>query len=715
MTIVKRDGTRTNYDGEKIKNAMRKAMNEGSGADEKLIDEIEREIREELENEFHQGEFTVENASDLIEDKLMAKGKFNTARRYIKYRAEHENNRNKKWEMTDLQYDIWSQKYEHDDEGFEGFLERVSGGNKDIKKLIRDKKFIFGGRILAGRGLNYKGIKTTYSNCYVLPEPKDNLESIFDTAKNMARTFSYGGGVGINIGKLRPRGSKVHNSAKETTGAVSFMDLYSMVTGLIGQNNRRGALMISIPSNHPDLEEFINIKSDLSKVTKANISIMLYDEFMESVWTKSMYKLTFMVEDTGEVIEKVVDADRVFTMLAKLNWSHAEPGALYWSTIENYHLMSNDPTFKYTGVNPCAEEPLPENGACLLGSINLSAYVKNKFTKDAYFDFEEFKKDVMIATVGLNEVLDEGIPFHPLKEQGETARDLRQIGLGLMGYGDMLIMLGLQYGSTEAINFTENIAKLMINSALQQSALLAKEFGAFPKYNAKYVLSSKFLNVVATTETFNLIEKYGLRNSQVLTSAPTGSISTMWGITGGIEPIYQISYTRKTETLNDGETYYKVFTPIAREYMELNNIKHQEDLPNFFVTAMTLNWKDRVDTQAVWQTYIDASISSTVNLPEYTTVDEVKELYIYAWQQGLKGITIFRDGCERAGILTSGDTKKQPQSKDMSIEELQDLIYVKAQEKLKLNPNTCPMCGGGLIHAGGCTECTDCGYSPCSL
>jgi ribonucleoside-diphosphate reductase alpha chain len=347
-----------------------------------------------------------------------------------------------------------------------------------------------------------------------------------------------------------------------------------------------------------------------------------------------------------------------------------------------------------------------------LGSINLSAFVKNKFTKNAYFDFSDFENTVRIAVNGLNEVLDEGIPFHPLEEQKQTARDLRQIGLGVMGYGDMLIMLGLSYGSLEALLLTEKVASSLSNKALQSSSLLSKEHGAFPKYNENYVLKSKFLNTVATPETLDLIKKHGLRNSQCLTSAPTGSLSTMWGITGGIEPIYQISYTRKTETLNDGETYYKVFTSIAREYMEINNIKSQESLPEFFVTAMTLNWKDRVDTQSVWQKYIDASISSTVNLHKDVSVEEVKQLYIYAWQKKLKGITIFRDGCKRASILMSSPVSK---TEDLSIEQLQDLIHEKAQEKLRVNPHMCPMCEGELVHTGGCSECLDCGYSPCSL
>lgn len=361
------------------------------------------------------------------------------------------------------------------------------------------------------------------------------------------------------------------------------------------------------------------------------------------------------------------------------------------------------------------EEPLPDFGACLLGSINLAKFVKNKFTHNSYFDFHEFKDAVSVAVRALNDVLDEGLPFHPLEQQKETARDLRQIGLGIMGYGDMLIMLGLEYGKKEALEFTEIVAEELSNAALQESARLARDFGTFPKYNKEYILNSEYLKTVASKETLDLIKKYGLRNSQCLTSAPTGSISTMWGITGGIEPIYQISYTRRTETLNDGETYYKVFTPIAREYMDFKGLQKESELPKFFTTAMTLNWEDRIKTQSVWQKYIDASISSTVNLPKEATVEDVKQLYIRAWQEGLKGVTIFRDGCKRLGILSSDTTSTPQDVNSMSIEELQDLIKEKADNQLKDNPDNCPLCSGKMIFTGGCSECVDCSYSPCSL
>ena len=254
-----------------------------------------------------------------------------------------------------LGIDIWEKKYRYNNESFNEWLDRVSGNNEDVKRLIVEKKFLPGGRILSNRGLEKYGIKTTLSNCYVIAPPDDNIESIFDCAKKLARTYSYGGGCGIDISNLAPRGSKVNNTAKETSGSVSFMDLYSLVTELIGQNGRRGALMISLDCTHPDLEEFIEIKSDLNKVTKANISIKITNDFMNAVKNKERFKLSFVREETDEVIEKEVDAYEIFHKFCKMNWNYAEPAMLFWDRIENWNMLSEDSNFKYAGTNPCAK------------------------------------------------------------------------------------------------------------------------------------------------------------------------------------------------------------------------------------------------------------------------------------------------------------------------------------------------------------------------
>ncbi len=253
-----------------------------------------------------------------------------------------------------LGIDIWNKKYRYNNESFDEWLDRVSGGDKELRQLILEKKFLFGGRILSNRGLDKKGEKVTLSNCYVITPPEDNIESIFNCAGKLARTFSYGGGCGIDISNLAPKGAKVKNTAKETSGAVSFMDLYSLVTGLIGQNGRRGALMISIDCSHPDLEDFINVKSDLNKVTKANISIKITDEFMKGVKNQEKYKLSFTRKETGEVIEKEIDAYEFFHKMCEMNWDYAEPGMLFWDRIENWNLLSEDKNFSYAGTNPLA-------------------------------------------------------------------------------------------------------------------------------------------------------------------------------------------------------------------------------------------------------------------------------------------------------------------------------------------------------------------------
>lgn len=546
-----------------------------------------------------------------------------------------------------LGQDIWERKYRYENETFDEWINRVSGGNSEIANLIKEKKFLFGGRILANRGLENKGRKISLSNCYVIEPPEDNIESIFDCAKKLARTYSYGGGCGVDISKLSPRGAKVNNAAKETTGSVSFMDLYSMVTGLIGQAGRRGALMLSLSCEHPDLEEFIGIKSDLDRVTKANISIRITDKFMAAVKNKTPFTLSFTRLETGETITKEIDAYEMFHKMCEMNWDYAEPGMLFWDRINNWNLLSCDDEFEYAGTNPCAEEPLPAGGSCLLGSINLA-----EFACDTGFDFESFKHCVKSSVIALNEVLDEGLPLHPLKEQRESVYDWRQIGLGIFGLADLLIKLGIKYGSPEAIDLCDMIGHTMADMAIKTSAVLAKEYGVYPKYKPEAVEQSAFYSKNALGETKELVESFGLRNSQLLTIAPTGSLSTMLGVSGGIEPIFANYYTRKTESLKGHDEYYKVYTPIVKEYMNKHGLKDDSELPDYFVTAQTLDYKNRIYMQSIWQSHIDASISSTVNVPNDFTVEQVEGLYMTAWDAGLKGVTIFRDGCKRAGILT---------------------------------------------------------------
>lgn len=588
----------------------------------------------------------------------------------------------------ELPITIWKNKYRHNDENFEQWLNRISAGNDQLKELIRAKKFIFAGRILSNRGI--KGRKLTLSNCYVVTPPKDNLESIFEAGAKMARTFSYGGGCGIDVSNLRPKGADVNNAAKTTSGATSFMDFYSYITGLIGQEGRRGATMLSISCEHPDLEEFINLKSNLDVCTKANISVRITDAFMRAVETNSDFNLEFTLED-GSKIGRVINAREIFMLLAKRNWEMAEPGVLFWDRIVNYNLLQ-DTEFEYAGVNPCAEEPLPAGGSCLLGSLNLSEFVKDPFTDMAEIDIDGLQIATIEATKALNEVLIEGLPLHPLKEQQDSVANWRQIGLGTLGLGDMLIKLGVKYGSQKSLEIIQTVYRNIAISAIACSISLAKIHGSFPKCNEQMVqaiITSDFIKNLNLDEAMlDDIKRYGLYNSQLLTCAPTGTIGTMLQVSTGVEPNFAFSYNRRTVSLNSEEKIYPVEAKIVQEYKKATGTTV---LPDYFVTAADINYHDRIKVQSALQSYIDASISSTVNLPNNVTIEDVFDLYIEAWKHGLKGITIYRDGCQRQGILT---TEKQETKEN---KELQRGEVRKASDDLIGRKRTL-ITGCGTLH-----------------
>lgn len=546
----------------------------------------------------------------------------------------------KDWNLSQLGEDIWKKKYQNGDETFDQWLDRISNKDADVKDLIINKKFIFGGRILASRGVTDR--KVTYSNCYVLPQVGDSIEDIYDTAKHLARTFSYGGGCGIDISQLRPKGSHVNNAALTTTGAVSFMETFNNVSKTIGQKGRRGALMISMDVNHPEIKDFINAKTQNEKLEGCNISVRTDDLFM-----------TRVIAGDG-------NANELMYKLAENNWNWGEPGMLFWDNVNTETLLSEyikNGEFEFAGVNPCAEETLPAGGSCLLGSLNLSEFVKDPFGKKPAFDIPEFKRVVKIAIKALNQVLDEGLPLHPLQIQRDSVAKWRQIGLGIMGFGDMLIKMRIPYGSDRCSNLIASIGKALCNAGLQESALLAKELGTFEAYNEDYILNSFYLQCKVEDgeiydETINLIKSYGLRNSQLFTIAPTGSIGTMFGISTGVEPIYDVNgFARTTKSLNEEDKVYMEYPDIVQRAIEADDIDMLNNKPAYLIGAKDLDFMSRVKTQADWQQWIDASISSTLNLPNDATVEDVFKAYVLAHELGCKGLTVFREGCKREGIL----------------------------------------------------------------
>ena len=355
MLIEKREGYLEEYKPVKIINAIEKVFEElNSNLPHNVLDDIVTDIDFAV---MDSKRTSVEEIQDMVEDALIHRGYIKEAKAYIKYRENRAKARERGWDMDELQTAIWENKYRYNDESFDEWVDRVSGGDKRVGKLIRQKKFIFAGRILAHRGLQNDGKRITFSNCYVMTPPEDNIEAIFETSKELARTYSAGGGCGVDISKLRPKGMEVNNSARTTSGATSFMSLYDLTTGLIGQNGRRGALMISMDVHHPDVMDFINIKTEENSITKANISLRVSDEFMNAVVDRKPY-MTRWSGDGQPTLLKEMDADEVFKMNARNNWDWAEAGFLFWDRIKNYHLQSHNPNHEFAGVNPCAKHRL---------------------------------------------------------------------------------------------------------------------------------------------------------------------------------------------------------------------------------------------------------------------------------------------------------------------------------------------------------------------
>ncbi len=535
---------------------------------------------------------------------------------------------------------------------------------KEIEKnfywLLEDFKFVPGGRILFGAGSNHKA---TLLNCYYLPIKKDSLEGIYDTAKEMARTYSYGGGVGIDISILRPKGSAVNNAARFSTGSISFMELYSVTTGIIGQTGRRGALMITLDVTHPDIEDFVTIKKDKKSVRYANISVKVYDDFMEAVENDKPFTLYFK-NDKVE-FKKEIKARDLWKKIIDTAVNTGDPGIMFWDRMKSESPTEYDDRIKIMGTNPCSEQPLENYGACDLGAINLDYFVKNQFTENAEVDWENLDKTIRYGVRFLDNVLDYSYDRHALKEQAEETVYARRIGLGIMGLANMLISMNLKYDSEKAIEFVDYLMKRIKETAYDESSNLAKEKGSFPAFVAEKHLQRNFVKRLDKS-ILEKIEKNGLRNSCILTVAPTGSISSMAGVSGGIEPIFALSYTRRSESLS--EEKFEVLDPFVKRYMEKFGIKDKSELPETFVTAHKIDPFFRVKMQAAIQKHIDSSISSTVNLSADTDADTVDKIYRYAWKLGCKSITVYREG-SKEDILKATDEKPLEKA-EKSVEKL---------------------------------------------
>jgi ribonucleoside-diphosphate reductase alpha chain len=520
--------------------------------------------------------------------------------------------------------------------------------------LLADFRMVPGGRILHAIGNPHN---VTALNCYVLPAPHDSIQGIYHTAWELAETFKRGGGCGIDLSSLRPKHAPVHNAARFSTGAVSFMDLYSMTTGIIGQEGRRGALMLTMADSHPDVLDFCGSKRHLQQVRYANISVRVTDALMQAVERDAEWPLQYTNAADHIAVRQVIRARELWEALLTGARDVAEPGCLFWDTIRRVSVSDRYPGMAVVSTNPCGEEPLEPYGDCCLGALNLLACVVAPFTPQARLDLDALEKATRRAVRFLDDVLTWNQGHHPLPQQEEAATRGRRLGLGLMGLADMLCQLGLTYDTDAAIEKAAAVVEQVKLWAYDASADLAAEKGAFPAFEATRHFDNPFFASFPPA----LLEKLtrqGLRNVTLLTIAPTGTIAALAGCTSGIEPIFALSYTRRSESLSERE--FAVEYPLATQYRTAHHLAADAALPDCFITAHRIDPEKRVGMQATLQRHIDQAISSTINLPREASRDTVERIYRQAWQAGCKGITVYREGAREGILLTAAEASQTP-------------------------------------------------------
>ncbi|MBH09990.1 MAG: ribonucleoside-diphosphate reductase, adenosylcobalamin-dependent [Candidatus Marinimicrobia bacterium] len=516
--------------------------------------------------------------------------------------------------------------------------------NKWEKKffaILKNFKFVPGGRIMHGAGR--EDITTTLNNCYVVAVKDDSVKSIYETIINEALTYKYGGGCGHDLSVLRPSGEAINGTGGESCGPTGFMNLFSENTNTIAQHGRRGANMQTLRIDHPDIEKFIEMKTgDIDMIKYSNISVLLTHDFMNAVKNNLDFDLKY-----NSKIYKTIKAKYLWKKVIENAHASAEPGILFWDTMTEYH--NAEYCSPLVSTNPCAEQPLPDGGCCNLGAVNLDRFVDNQ----GNFLIEDFKETVATGTRFLDNVIDYNIDRHALEVQKKNAENDRRIGLGILGLGDMLVRMGIKYDSEDALHTVEQIMQIFRDTAYETSHELAKEKNPFPYFDWEGYSKSKFIKQFSKSFQ-NKIKKNGIRNSTLTTVAPTGSGAIVSRVTSGIEPIFATSYKRRVkQSSGNGKEFdeYTVYHPVIKKLFG-----NDENLPDHIVTAHNIDPFFRVKMQGIIQKYIDSSISSTVNLPNDTSVETVADIYISAYDAALKGITVYREG-SREGILVTDNNK----------------------------------------------------------
>ena len=549
------------------------------------------------------------------------------------------------------------------------------------------------GSVMSSLGNYYQ--LASLSNCIVVPELHDSYGGVFYTDQQLAQLFKRRCGVGVDISNLRPAGSKVSNAAKSTSGAVSFMDRFSNTTREVAQNGRRGALMLSMDIAHPDVEDFITIKQDLQKVTGANISIRLSDEFMNAVQKNAEYTHKWPIESDSPQFTKTVNAKELWDTIIKCAHNTAEPGLIFWDRQHWYSTSSVYPNYKNTSTNPCSEIAMQGGDSCRLIAINLYNFVEKPFTKDAKFLMQEFYKAtyegqrlmddlVDLETEAIRRILSKIDTDHEPdgiksveKETWElllkTGIEGRRTGLGFTALADMVAALGMAIDSDEAISKVGEIMKEKCRAEFDSSIDMSLARGSFVGFDSKIEKTSEFVQMLEKElpDVYKRMMKFGRRNISVSTVAPTGTLSMLAQTSSGIEPVFMTHYKRrrklnehdrdaKVDFIDDSGDKWQEFTVYhhnLKKWMDITGEKDISKSPYSGSTAPEINWVKRVEMQAVVQKYVTHSISSTINLPNDVSLDEVSKIYLESWKQGTKGITVYRDG-SRSGVLVSADDKK---------------------------------------------------------
>ncbi len=573
--------------------------------------------------------------------------------------------------------------------------EREDLTEEKIYTLFKGFRYIVPqGSVMSSLGNGYK--LASLSNCIVVPELHDSYGGVFYTDQQLAQLFKRRCGVGVDISNLRPSGAKVSNAAGTTSGAVSFMNRFSNTTREVAQNGRRGALMLTIDISHPDVEDFVTIKQDLSKVTGANVSIRLSDEFMKAVEEDAEYTHRWPINSKNPKFTKTIKAKDLWETIVKCAHNTAEPGLIFWDRQHHYSTSSVYPGYENTSTNPCSEIAMQGGDSCRLIALNLFNFVDNPFTEKAKFDMDKFYKVTYEAQRLMDDLVDleveaidkilkkidsdqepehiKGVEKETWELLRTTGKEGRRTGLGFTALADMVAALNMKFDSDESIKFIDTIMKEKCRAEFDSSIDMSLARGSFIGFDKKIENSSEFVQMlkIELPEVYERMMKFGRRNISISTVAPTGTLSMLAQTSSGIEPVFMTDYKRRRklnaedentkvdfiDDLGDKWQEFTVYHHNLKKWMDISGEQNIKKSPYAGSTAPEIDWQKRVDMQAAVQKYVTHSISSTINLPNDVSLDQVGEIYLESWKKGLKGITVYRDG-SRSGVLVSTDEDKK--------------------------------------------------------